>query len=101
MEIKLSKNGSTGNIHLSGRFDTGTHHRFKEAFTPYLRDPSVELIDIYLTDVSYIDSAALGMLLLLREHASNLKKTVGLRAPNENVQKILDIANFQKLFTIS
>ncbi len=101
MEIKLSKSGSIGNIHLSGRFDSATHHSFKDAFMPYLTDASINTIEIYLTEVSYIDSAALGMLLLLRERAEAAKKSVGLRAPNENVQDILDIANFQKIFVIS
>jgi anti-anti-sigma factor len=100
MEIKLNKNGSTATIFLSGRFESAEHRHFKEAFTPYLNDTAVELIEINLAEVSYVDSSALGML-LLREHAQEVYKKIALRAPNQHVKEILDIANFAKLFPIS
>jgi anti-anti-sigma regulatory factor len=47
-----------------------------------------------------MDSAALGMLLLLLEKAGNEKERVRLINPNNTTQKILEIANFNILFDI-
>ncbi len=101
MEIKSNKSGSTVTISLIGKFDSAEHHPFRDAFAPFIKDSSVQLIEINLAEVNYVDSSALGMLLLLRERALVENKKIGLRAPNENVQKILEIANFAKLFSIS
>lgn len=49
----------------------------------------------------YIDSAALGMLLLARERAGEQGNTVVLANCRGPVKAVLDIANFQRLFAIS
>jgi anti-anti-sigma regulatory factor len=41
------------------------------------------------------------MLLMLRERVQTAGKQISLSNPNETVMKILDIANFKKLFTIA
>jgi anti-anti-sigma factor len=51
--------------------------------------------------VAYLDSSALGMLLMVRERAQAANKEISLSQANPTVMKILDIANFSKLFTIS
>ena len=57
------------------------------------------LID--LAGVDYLDSSALGMLLLLRDRAAAASKAVSLENCRGNVRQVLDIANFGKLFKIS
>jgi anti-anti-sigma regulatory factor len=47
-----------------------------------------------------MDSSSMGMLLQLREYASDAEP-VTLLKPNDVVREILQIANFDKLFTIS
>jgi anti-anti-sigma factor len=48
----------------------------------------------------YIDSSALGMLLLLREHAGNDKADITISGCKDEIRKILSIANFERLFNI-
>jgi HptB-dependent secretion and biofilm anti anti-sigma factor len=50
--------------------------------------------------VDYLDSSALGMLLLLREKAEAAGKKVSLANLSGTVKQVLEIANFGKLFTI-
>jgi anti-anti-sigma factor len=50
--------------------------------------------------IEYLDSSALGMMMLLRERSQAVGKTVVLSKPSSTVAQILDIANFSKLFTI-
>ena len=53
-----------------------------------------------MKDVQYIDSAALGILLLLRDRATSLNKQVELHNLQGTAKEVLEIANFQKIFTI-
>lgn len=101
MDIRQIKNGEVAILILGGRFDFNVHRAFKEIYSSALADEAIQKIEVNLAEVDYLDSSALGMLLMLRERAQNVNKTVALLNPNETVVKILDIANFQKLFTIS
>lgn len=53
-----------------------------------------------LKEATYLDSSALGMLLLLRDHAGD-DADVRVINSNSDVRKILAISNFDKLFDIS
>ncbi|MGH8376937.1 MAG: STAS domain-containing protein, partial [Pseudomonas sp.] len=54
-----------------------------------------------LKDATYLDSSALGMLLLLRDHAGGDDSDVRVVNSSTDVRKILAISNFDKLFDIS
>ncbi|MCY1442851.1 STAS-domain containing protein [compost metagenome] len=54
-----------------------------------------------LKGATYLDSSALGMLLLLRDHAGGDQAQISLIHCNADVRKILSISNFQQLFDIS
>jgi HptB-dependent secretion and biofilm anti anti-sigma factor len=92
--------GATAIISMSGRFDFNVHRAFREAYDPLLPQKDISSLEIDLGGVEYLDSSALGMLLLLRERAATEGKEVVLCKPGDTVRKILDIANFAKLFTI-
>jgi len=55
---------------------------------------------IDLGGVDYLDSSALGMLLLLRERAESMGKTVSLTRMQGTVKQVLDVANFDKIFVM-
>jgi anti-anti-sigma regulatory factor len=48
-----------------------------------------------------MDSSALGMVLLLKEHVDGDKKRLEVRNARPEVEKILRIANFDKLLELS
>jgi anti-anti-sigma factor len=100
MQTQVSIINERARISLSGRFDFNAHRTFKSAYEGHIRSHEVSVIEIDLGNVDYLDSAALGMLLLLRDQASTAHKTVILSNCRGVVQQILDIANFKKLFTI-
>lgn len=66
------------------------------ATTKSLTNSAKEII-IDLSNTEYVDSSALGMILILRDKTPDIS-LVGCKA---DVRKILDIANFGKLFKIS
>ena len=53
-----------------------------------------------LNRTTYLDSSALGMLLLLRDHAGGDSAEIKIVNCNQDVKKILTISNFEQLFTI-
>jgi anti-anti-sigma factor len=94
----VSKDGKQVKISINGKFDFTLHEDFRSAYRSYSK-PGVEF-RVNLANTEYMDSSALGMLLLLREHAGNCKARVVLEAPSESVRKLLEIVNFQKLFVV-
>ena len=100
MEINISNENGRTVIGLSGRFDFSKQRAFKAAYDPVLQQDAVKTLEVNLARIEYLDSSALGMLMLLRERAVALGKNVVLSRPNDTVSQILEIANFKKLFTI-
>ena len=101
MRASLRREGDTAVIRLKGRFDFAGHREFKRCYEGALNQPSVQQIDIDLRSVEYLDSSALGMLLLLRERADGAHKRVTLSNCRGAVRQVLDTANFSKLFQIT
>ena len=100
MSINTSVSGNTAVINMTGRFDFNVQREFKEAYDPQLSNAVVSAIEVNLAGVDYLDSSALGMLLMLRERATAAGKSLKLCKPTASVAQILEIANFSKLFTI-
>ena len=101
MQVNVTKDGNRVVILLSGRFDFNTHREFRSAVEPLVTDVGVVAITIDFSSVEYLDSSALGMLLMLRDRMSGAKKVVTLAGVHGNVKQVLDIANFGKLFQIT
>ena len=100
MQISSSENAGRMVLKLSGRFDFHSHREFRSAYEKALEAPGVREIEINFEGVDYLDSSALGMLLLLREKADACNKQVQLASLKGTVKQVLDIANFGKLFNI-
>ncbi|MBA4383004.1 MAG: anti-anti-sigma factor [Sideroxydans sp.] len=98
--INVTIAGGNATITLDGRFDFHTQREFRTAYTPVLENEAIKNISIDFSRVNYIDSSALGLLMLIRERAESCGKDVWLINPNETVRKIFKIANFDKLFKI-
>lgn len=101
MQTNVSKDGVRATIKLSGRFDFNTHRDFRSAYENVVTDASVREVQVDFAGVDYLDSSALGMLLMLRDKANGAGKEVALSNVQGNVKQVLDIANFGKLFKIS
>lgn len=91
--------GDTRIMRIAGKFDFKLHRSFRELYEGAPPEISSYVIDLSRTD--YMDSSALGMLLLLREHVSGDRMRVRIVNCNLEIRKILEIANFDKLFDIA
>jgi HptB-dependent secretion and biofilm anti anti-sigma factor len=95
---QLSEDGSELTIRISGRFDYSAHQEFRDAYESLSAQPHRYRVD--LGDTSYLDSSALGMLLLLRDHAGGDLADVRIVNCNADVRKILAVSSFEQLFSI-
>ena len=98
IKIIMSEQEKSMTISIEERFDFSLHQQFREAYSQ-CSQPGVRFV-LDLGETSYMDSSALGMILLLKDYAANLSGSVVIRNPNEEVNKILEIAQFHRLLTI-
>jgi anti-anti-sigma factor len=89
-------------ISIKGRFNFEMHSQFRTAYQSEI-DASSSTRKKFMIDLAgteYIDSSALGMLLLLREEAGANEANIEIVNARPEIRKILETANFQRLFKI-
>ena len=90
--------GNGVNIRVSGRFGFESHEDFRAAYERIPGPGGHYVIDLQGTD--RMDSAALGMLLMLREYAGGDEANVAIRNCPSEIRDILEIASFDKMFDV-
>lgn len=86
-------------LRIQGRFDFTQYQEFSDGYRAFPKGSKRYEVD--LSEIQYMDSSAMGMLLQLREHTNKADKdAVTLSNPTPGVADILRIANFDKLFKI-
>ena len=98
MSISTSTEGSKQTINIQGRFDFSVQADFRKA---YEEVASSSAFVLNFSSAEYMDSSALGMLLLLRDYAGGDNAKIELTNCRSEIKNILEISNFQKLFKIS
>lgn len=98
MSFRITKE-TTGwlTIEVQGRFDHARQSAFRQAYTD-AGDCAGIIID--LSGATYIDSAALGMLLVLRERLGDDVQRAIIRGAAGQPLDALMIAHFHRLFTL-
>lgn len=94
MSITTEVSGDAVTISIRGRFDFNAHREFREAVKE-VADKSSCTVD--MSDATYLDSSALGMLLLLKDQSDEVR----IIKCSDEVKKVLEIANFHRLFDVS
>ena len=98
INMTVSDGGSKVTIAVTGKFDFQLYDEFRACYADTAGSGVEYVVD--LSDTDYLDSSALGMLLSLREHAGGDGSSIEIRNASPEVRKILDVANFGKLFKL-
>jgi anti-anti-sigma factor len=85
-------------IVIHDSFEFSQYESFRSAYSD-IEVRGIQFI-LDLSKASYMDSSALGMILLLKEHADTLSGQLVISKPSPAVNQILEIAQFHKLITI-
>jgi len=86
-------------VSISGEFTFIDHTAFK-AIANRLFERQGKPIVIDLTRLEFIDSAGLGMLLIVRDEADKAGRDLILRGPCGQVKRMFDVTKFDTLFTV-
>ncbi|MDO1530406.1 STAS domain-containing protein [Fulvimonas sp. R45] len=85
-------------LQLGERFDFSVHRDFHEACLGAVRPARSYVVD--LGEVARMDSSALGMLLLLREHAGGDRAEIRIVNVDSALRGTLRVAGFDRLFAL-
>lgn len=96
--IDVSDDNKTATMKINGRFDFSLHNDFRKAYKDVNLNGGHYVVDLSATE--YLDSSALGMLLLLKEHSESQNCSVKLTGFGDEIKEILTIASFDKIFTL-
>jgi anti-anti-sigma factor len=100
MIIDTQTEGSRARLVLNGRFDFNSHMMFNQTTDSLLREAAISELELDFDQVKYIDSSAMGMLLLLKERAKGASKSITLLNCKGSVAQVFELSNFRRLFTI-
>lgn len=100
MELRKKIEGEHLKVWFGERFMFNDYDRFRELIEVVKTNNKVQQVDIYLQALSFLDSAALGMLLLIKDVVSESEKKLTLYHPQGQVKKLFEISCFYELFEI-
>ena len=99
MKLKITPTPDVINVVLSGSLNTQAAQEIEPKITE-LETLASKPITIDCTDLQYIASTGLRLLLRLRKAAFTHGQTITLSSVNDNVMEVLHITNFDKMFNI-
>lgn len=98
MQANIKKENGTLFVSVSGRLDTVTSLELKEMLD---KEGTAGLdIDFDFTDVEYISSAGLRLILALQRQVMETNNKMVIRNINKVVSEIFSVAGFNKTLTI-
>lgn len=95
----VSPDGKTLTIEVDGRFDASSLDEFRKCYED-VSDGAPMCYNVDLKNAVYLDSSALGMLLVLRDYAGGENAKIAISNCSPEVKKIFSISSFEQLFTI-
>jgi HptB-dependent secretion and biofilm anti anti-sigma factor len=99
MKYQLTTEADGVRIGLQETLGFKDHQEFRRLLSDVLaRKPSRVKVD--LSALAMVDSAGLGLLVILNERVKQGGGSVTLSRPNEDVKRLLAIVEFDKLFAI-
>lgn len=101
MSVTYHAREQEATILIKGHFNFAQHAAFRDASKAVLALANIKTIEINLMEADYMDSSALGMLLVLREQASDHGiERILISNTKPGIRQILAIARFEKFFDI-
>jgi HptB-dependent secretion and biofilm anti anti-sigma factor len=99
MEVAQNINAGSADIMFKGKFTFADNVRFRQ-LVDLMKDGAIKNMSIDLSGVEFIDSAALGMLLIARDESQKHNVQLVLKQPVGQLKKMFAVSKFDSLFTI-
>jgi anti-sigma B factor antagonist len=98
-QVAVTTNGGRTLVHPQGELDVSTSSRFRECLNEIM-DAGVTEVAVNLKDVSFIDSAGLGVLVGALKRLQGVDGRLRLVAPSRGVRKVLEITGLTALVEV-
>ncbi|MBA3612605.1 MAG: STAS domain-containing protein [Nitrospirales bacterium] len=98
MNVTQEKSEKAVVLHLAGRFDFGARKIFKDSLDGAMKEELPIVLDF--GQVSFLDSSALGILVIAHQTLKSKKILFSLVNPQPYVRQVLDLANVAKMIPI-
>lgn len=95
--ISHKLDGTTLKVFVTDKFTIDSFNDFQATYY----DTTFDEIVIDFAQTSHIDSGGLGMLLQLRTHLGEDSNNITLLGVSNNIKKVFEVVNFEKLFKIA
>lgn len=99
MEYSQTVDDQVYTVKLKGKFTFSDNQNFRKIIVA-AQDSSAQTLHIDISQIDFIDSAALGMLLVAKEEMEKHKKQLYISQPEGQVKKMFDVSNFSQIFDI-
>ncbi|NET71201.1 MAG: STAS domain-containing protein [Sphaerospermopsis sp. SIO1G2] len=100
MDIQIAHEKSSVDVRLHGEMTFADNADFKKLID-LVEENNVNSITIDFSNVTYIDSAGLGMLMILHRAAKKHNVLVTLNGVQGQVEKVLLLAKFDEYFNMN
>ena len=99
MHCEIDVNGDMFGAKLSEKITFSDLDGFREMVNDMVQSRAARNI-VDLSEVEFIDSAGLGMLLLARDEMAKTSASLALKSPRGQVQRMFSVARFDQMFEI-
>ncbi len=99
MEISINNQAPLFGVKFSGKFTFADNKEIRGMLANLQKD-SHKTMEIDLSEVDFVDSAALGMFLLIKEEAEQKDISLIIKNPVKQVKKMFELSRFYDLFKI-
>ncbi len=87
-------------VTFSGRFTFSDHSKFR-AILAQFSEKNVNQVIFHMAGLEFVDSAALGMLLLALDESEKHNKLLVITGATGQVKKMFEVARFDSLFMMN
>ena len=84
-------------VNLPSRFDYAYHKQFYDDCALALNSEEIKELVLDFMHVEYLDSSALGMLVMMQKKTANAMKKIKIKSARGSTEEILKMANIHKL----
>ncbi|MGQ9366653.1 STAS domain-containing protein [Azospirillum sp. ST 5-10] len=99
MEFQARTTPEAIEARLNGRLEFADHERLRD-LVALLDGPEAQRFVVDLSDLTFIDSAGLGMLLILHEEAEQRNVRLVVRDPRGDVRRSIELAKIDEILSI-
>ncbi|HNJ77482.1 MAG TPA: STAS domain-containing protein [Azospira sp.] len=100
MSIHIAQTGRHAVLAIEGRFVFEMRSEFLEAMRRVTSLPDCDDISVDLSATEYLDSSAIGMLLILRDRALDAGRQTRITGSAGNVRNVLAMCNIGQLIPL-